>query len=335
MKKTKAKSTANLPSYQQANTLKDYAHAVIEQQYRAMVKQEKKVLADRDPEHLHHMRVSSRRLRTALHVFSVAVQLPKAANEQRIGSIAKTLGALRDLDVQIADLSKHYRPLLPKVEQASLDSVLADLKQERRRAFAAVEATLTQSRYKDLKNAYETWLDRPQCTPLADLPLLPLVPDLLSPLLASLLLHPAWLITLPVKSDREMETLHELRKACKHVRYQAEFFEPVYGDRFSNWVEEIKTIQANLGRVQDSQVLQELLAEHLPNRTKLPNLNQAIQHTEVGALADWDALRQKYLDADFRSALRHLIMEPALPNACTEPVGHSQQSQPSEMAVNA
>jgi CHAD domain-containing protein len=85
-----------------------FAQQVIAEQYQRMVSQEKGVLADEDPEYLHQMRVGSRRLRTALQVFSQVVKLPKQAGTQRIRKIAQTLGALRDLDVQIADIQSEY-----------------------------------------------------------------------------------------------------------------------------------------------------------------------------------------------------------------------------------
>ncbi len=70
-----ANSIAQLPQ-----PLEAYAHQVIAEQYRRIVKQEKKVLADKDPEALHQMRVGTRRLRTALQVFGGAIELPKAGS---------------------------------------------------------------------------------------------------------------------------------------------------------------------------------------------------------------------------------------------------------------
>ncbi|MBD1848449.1 CHAD domain-containing protein [Leptolyngbya sp. FACHB-711] len=70
-----ANSIAQLPQ-----PLEAYAHQVIAEQYRRIVKQEKKVLADKNPEALHQMRVGTRRLRTALQVFDGAIELPKAGS---------------------------------------------------------------------------------------------------------------------------------------------------------------------------------------------------------------------------------------------------------------
>ncbi|PZV10442.1 MAG: metal-binding protein [Leptolyngbya sp.] len=294
-------------------TLGDYAHSVISEQYRSIFKYEKKVLADNDPEDLHHMRVGTRKLRTALQVFGMAVQMPKHADSKRVGSVGKVLGKLRDLDVQIAALEGTYLPLVDGVEEDLLHEALQVLYKQRRKAFDVVERTLARSRYQDLKTSYQHWLENPKYTSLATLPIIPLLPDLLSPLLADLLLHPGWLIPASGSSAAGGEILHDLRKACKHVRYQAEFFVPFYSQPFQDWIQEIKSLQDNLGKLQDSYVLQDLLKEYLPKRAEMPSLQATIHQTRFEALADWDRVRQQYLDPAFRSYLHQMLLEPVLP----------------------
>jgi CHAD domain-containing protein len=98
-----ADRSRDLPCTSPDITVGQFAYQVIAQQYRRMVNQEQGVLADNDPEYLHQMRVGSRRLRTALQVFSQVVKLPRKAGVKQIRNIARTLGSLRDLDVQMAD----------------------------------------------------------------------------------------------------------------------------------------------------------------------------------------------------------------------------------------
>jgi CHAD domain-containing protein len=306
-------SQAVLTTEQKVLKLGDYAHSVLSDQYRSIFKHEKKVLADQDPEDLHRMRVGTRKLRTALQVFGMAIQMPKKASPERVSSIAKVLGQLRDLDVQIAALEGTYLPLVDGVEEDLLHEALQVLYKQRRQAFAAVEKTLSRSPYQTLKTSYQEWLEDPKYTPLAALPIIPLLPDLLSPLLADLLLHPGWLIPASGSSTAAGEILHDLRKACKHVRYQAEFFVPFYSQPFQDWIQEIKLLQDNLGKLQDSYVLQDLLKEYLPKRAEMPALQAIICQTRSDALADWDAIRQQYLDPTFRSQLHQLLLEPVLP----------------------
>lgn len=299
-------------------TLGDYAHSILSEQYRSIFKYEKRVLDDTDPEDLHHMRVGMRKLRTALQVFGMAVQMPKKASPKRVSLVAKTLGELRDLDVQIDALEGTYLPLVDGVEEDLLHEALQVLYKQRRHAFSVVERTISRSRYQDLKTSYQHWLENPEYTSLATLSIVPLLPDLLSPLLADLLLHPGWLIPASGSSNAGGEILHDLRKACKHVRYQAEFFVPFYSQPFQDWIQEIKSLQDNLGKLQDSYVLQDLLKEYLPKRAEMPALQATIHQTRSEALADWDTVRQQYLDPAFRSYLHQMLLEPVLP--IVEPV---------------
>ncbi|MBF2076340.1 MAG: CHAD domain-containing protein [Synechococcales cyanobacterium C42_A2020_086] len=291
-------------------TLGDYAHTVIAKQYRRLVKQEQGVLKDKDPEYLHQMRVGTRRLRTALQVFGRAVDLPKAAREKAVQELTRTLGHLRDLDVQIAALQSNYRPQLPTSEQKLLDKATANLKKQRQKAFAAVEAALTQPHYQSLKAAYEQWLQQPRYTRIAQLPLSLLLPDLLSPLLSELLLHPAWLISTEENTGENRLVLHELRKVCKKVRYQTEFFTDLYGEEFSNWVNELKQLQEDLGTVQDTHVLLEILEQQGSPTGKLPELHQAIDAEQMQAMSYWESVRQQYLSAEFRARLHQMILAP-------------------------
>lgn len=276
-----------------------------------MIKQEKKVLADKDPEHLHQMRVNTRRLRTALQVFEPAVALPKAARENRVKALAQVLGKLRDLDVQTGTLKDNYQPQLNPSEQKLLDQALGILHKQRRRAFAGTEETLKCASYQDFKRAYEDWLEHPTYKPLAQLPLISILPDLLQPLLSQLFLHSGWLIGKEQTSEHG-ELLHDLRKVCKQVRYQAEFFTQFYGDEFQSWVEEVRLLQEMLGKVQDGQVLSDLLLEVLPQAKTMSQLQTSIHQEQQDAMVPWDTLREKYLDPDFRQQLYHLILHPAV-----------------------
>ncbi|MBD1842154.1 CHAD domain-containing protein [Cyanobacteria bacterium FACHB-63] len=291
-------------------TLEAFAYQVIEEQYRRVAKQEKKVLADKDPEALHQMRVGTRRLRTALQVFGSAIEIPKAGSAQRLRDLASVLGDVRDLDVQRVSLEQEYRPHLNKKEQKQLDKVSKALQKQRVKVFARMQAVLSQPRYQELKTTYDDWLKRPRYTPVAQLPLSVLLPDLLGPLLSHLLLHPGWLISSKETSGEKGTMLHELRKACKHARYQAEFFTPFYGAAFQDWVAEIKALQDQLGEFQDTQVFLELVTKTLGRELRLPDLQAAIEQKQRGALINWEEIRHKYLDEGFRYHLHRMLLQP-------------------------
>lgn len=302
------------------STLGNYATTVVAEQFRRISKQEKTVLADENPEALHQMRVGTRRLRTALQIFDLAIVLPKAASAKKLRNLARVLGAVRDLDVQGASLQQDYRPHLNKRAQKKLDRLLAAIDRRRSKAFADMEAALSDDSYRELKTSYKNWLKQPQFKPIAAQPLILLLPELLSPLLAELLLHPGWLVSAEA-ADFNSTALHDLRKACKHVRYQAEFFAPFYGRAFEQWIQEVKELQDRLGELQDTQVLRELIADEL-GETDLPELEANIQQKRGKILTDWDGVRTKYLDAGYRSALHRMLLHPE--GLHPSPSGHSQ-----------
>lgn len=308
--KTSPKNSQLSPQKLQSLTLGEYAYTVIQDQYHHIIEYEKPVLADEDPENLHHMRVGTRRLRTALQVFGIALNVPKAGSTRQITKLARVLGQLRDLDVQLADLKDVYRPQLDKKEQKLLDGAIKALKKQRSQTFVTVEEALEGSRYRDLKQAYKTWLEQPQYTAIAQLPLLTVLPDLLNPLLSELLLHPGWLVPADHSSEEESITLHELRKVCKHVRYQTEFFVSFYGKPFQKWIKEIKVLQDQLGSFQDSQVLMDLLETHLPNPKQMQGLQSIIQNNRTDLLSTWDKTRHHYLDPDYRLQLHTILLQP-------------------------
>ncbi len=292
-----------------STTLADYVHLVVAKQYERLVEQEAGVLEDRHPEHLHQMRVNSRRLRTALRVFEPVVQLPKSAGAKQIQGLAKVLGQLRDLDVQMGDLQEQYRPQLPEAEQQLLDRAIQQLAEQRVTAFEQVRATLTGSKYQSLKAGFAAWLESPQYQALAALPVVAALPDLLSPLLSELLLHPGWWVDNDQRHTEAGLLLHELRKTCKHARYQAEFFTDFYGNAFEQWVDELKQLQERLGIVQDTHVLLEILA-HQGFLSELPSLQQAIAQQQDKAMTHWDKMQAQYLDQQFRQSLYQMILSP-------------------------
>jgi CHAD domain-containing protein len=296
-------------------TVGRFASQVIAQQYQRMVNQEQGVLADQDPEYLHQMRVGSRRLRTALQIFSQVVKLPKKAGAKKIRNIARTLGSLRDLDVQMADIQSEYiRQVSHKKDKKALRQTLKALEEQRVDTYGKVSDLLTSKDYQDLKLAYDQWLESPKFKPNADLPLQVVLPDLLTPLISRLLLHRGWLVSVHETSKHSREMLHDLRKMIKHVRYQTEFFCDFYGSSFQEWVDELKLLQDNLGKVQDTYVFTNLLAQYGENFDTLTELDDIVHQNRSQALVDWETIRHRYLAKDVRYHLYEMILHPTSGN---------------------
>ncbi|WP_017301541.1 CHAD domain-containing protein [Nodosilinea nodulosa] len=311
-------------------TLGEFAYLTIRQNFQKIVDQEKLVLDDRDPESLHQMRVGMRRLRTAIQVFDAAIILPKGLTSLVIGKIAKSLGKTRDLDVLQQELTTRYRPLLPKAEKSRFDEVLKQLEQQREKNFRRLKKTLYGNVYQNLKQSVQDWLVQPCYTPMGQLSVLPMLPDLLLPLINELFLHPGWLVGTTVQAGRATQipledlaelnqhleefedSLHALRKQMKGVRYQAEFFSDFYGDAYGERLEEFKLIQDVLGQLQDNVVLRQFLESTLNTDVTqaLPTVEHKIRQDRADFWQTWQPLQQRYLDLEFRQSLRSLLTIP-------------------------
>ncbi|WP_250121713.1 CHAD domain-containing protein [Chroococcidiopsis sp. CCMEE 29] len=311
------------------STLGDWAALALDKHFHKVLKHEDDVLKDKDPEALHQMRVGMRRLRSAITGFTPALDLPKLAQEKRIGKIAHTLGTLRDLDVLGAALQNQYKPALPAEEQEYLENALDYLNKQRRQASAQVKDTLEHKRYQSFKQSLKQWLKQPIYQEVAQMPIEQVLPDLLLPEVSKLLLHPGWLVGTDIKQGEievleespekveqlladQGEVLHSLRKATKRIRYQMEVFSDFYGSSYQAYLNDMKTIQEILGQIQDSFVLAEFLTAALQSKIKnsLPTLAHQLAQTRYPAWQKWQTLQQRYLNLEIRKGFHSAILHP-------------------------
>lgn len=313
-----------------ANTLGDSASLAIKKHLDKIIKHEADVLADRSPEALHQMRVGMRRLRSAITGFAPALDLPKSAQEKKVGKIARILGTLRDLDVLKEALQNQYKPNLPAQEQKELETALDKLGKQRRQALAEVKETLKGDRYSSLKQSLKKWLKQPRFNEIAQIPIQEVLPDLLLPGVSKLLLNPGWLVGTQVKEreikiaqelspemvkkklDEQGISLHELRKETKRIRYQMEVFQDFYGETYEEYLNQMKDIQGVLGQIQDRFVLSEFLTDvlHAKSKKSLPTLSNQLTKESYQAWQTWQTLQQRYLNLEVRKGFHLAILEP-------------------------
>lgn len=117
----------------------------IEKEFGALAREVKGAGEGDDPEHIHRMRVASRRLRAALPIFSSC--LPKKEYRAWFGamrSVTRSVGAARDLDVQIGFLEEYIRSGKggdpDRGSSAGLDALLSALKAGRAALQPDIEA---------------------------------------------------------------------------------------------------------------------------------------------------------------------------------------------------
>lgn len=309
---------------------------------------EKAVIQDRDPEDLHQMRVSLRKLRTVMQVFAPGIALPKAGKEPKVADTARRLSQLRDLDVIEAALREQYLPDLPEVEGMMLEVVFDYLAKQRKKAYKRAKKTLRGDRYAALKRNLHDWTHDPDYNALAMLDIHAVLPDLTLPLVSHLWLHPAWLVGVrevrgKLQPDTRLTTeavdtlfakhstdLHGLRKQVKRVRYQLKVVAEFYGDRLTDDLARFGDLQDALGALQDSLVMEDFLHQALSDwDTQLPTLKALLVDSRHRAWKQWQTLQQHYLDPQNRQALRQLLMQPGTTVPDAEPKSKAKTARKS------
>jgi len=296
----------------------DHAISLIDRQLRALVDWHGPVLANKDPEPLHQMRVSMRRLRVSLNQFAPVLRLPADIRLSRLAKTARRLGLARDLDVLQERLENQWLPLLPAAEIATLRPVLKQLARERQQAHGQLVDQLKGSAYLSWLAQMQRWLRKPALTPLADEPLARWLVQWQLGWLSQLFVHPGWQLT-ALRKESQRDQLHDLRKQIKTARYQLDNCKALLSGPCRSWQASFKQMQELLGELNDLQVLQRALEDQLPGALskEAPELAQLLSQSETRCWQSWRALAcgpmgggggsqlLVLLQADQRRAKRH------------------------------
>ena len=173
----------------------------------------------------------------------------------------------------------------------------------------------------------QQWLDFPRYTPIEQLPIEEVLPDLLLPEISKLFLHPGWQVGtehLENGSDgpslaaveqilqTEGEKLHDLRKQVKRVRYQMNLFGDFYGATYSAYLQDMKDIQEYLGHIQDAEVLEAIMKEVLKSdiESALPTFAHLIKESRREAWQKWQLFQRRYLNTELRLNFRSTLLHP-------------------------
>ena len=240
----------------------EHARTLIGERLARLVSLQAEVLADRDPEPLHQMRVSFRRLRSTLEQFGPALLLPDAADPERIARIGHRLGLTRDLDVLRQRLDDQLLPQLTEREVKQLKPLFKQLRRERRLAFEELGEALQGRRYLKLLAQLQAWLKKPRFTTMGEAPLAAWRPELLQAVLAGLTTLPGWWANGPYDGDAAAD-LHRLRRRIKRARYGLSNLELLDPQAFSPWIARLRRMQELLGDLNDLQLIEEALHRQL------------------------------------------------------------------------
>jgi triphosphatase len=259
-----------------SSTMGELAFAVLRRQLVVLRAKEPGTRLGEDPEELHDMRVATRRLRAALSLFEGVLPVRAQVFRQELGWLARLLGAVRDLDVQLENLAAMSRRAVDGALGPTSDGLdpLAELaallRREREAARADMLGGLDSVRWDRLAKGLTAMAQQgPARRSLATR-----VPATIG--LPELVLTRHRTVAKAAKRAKRtgiVTDFHALRIRCKRLRYALEFSGDVYGGRTSRFVRELTALQGELGELQDAEVAAVQLADlatgdaHLPAAT--------------------------------------------------------------------
>jgi CHAD domain-containing protein len=214
-------------------------------------------LADTDTEFLHDLRVSVRRTRSAVKLIGdsltgltgltglTAAELASFADEFKwVGDLTTPT---RDLDVHLLDFEDTARGLTA-AKPDDLEPFRAYLEQRRRREFRALARGLRSDRFRALTRDWRARL-------VQGGPVSPGTAGLLAAERTRVAFARVAKRGAAITPDSPAESLHDLRKRCKELRYALEFFAPLHEPAaYAKVTGDLKRLQDCLGDFQDTEI---------------------------------------------------------------------------------
>ncbi len=254
------------------DTMAEAGRKVLMKEFIGMLKHEAGSRLGEDPEDVHQMRVALRRIRSAFRLLRRYYRAKALSPyRRRLRKVARGLGAVRDLDVLIADLSQ-FQATLDAQRQAEMQAVVESLEQKRAVARDELITILDSKPYRRFVKTFSAFLTTPgdgaktlHSDDVIPVQVRHVLPGMIHDCLAAVLAYDA------VLDEADADMLHGLRIEFKRLRYTVSLFDDVMGSQTADFVEELKAIQDHLGRLNDIATAHEHLDalvaglnEHMP-----------------------------------------------------------------------
>jgi CHAD domain-containing protein len=290
-----------------------------------------------DPEGVHDMRVSSRRLRGALSDFAPYLGkrgLTEAVKQ--IKNMAHALGEVRDQDVAIIGLQK-LAAGAPDQAKTTLEQFIQARDIIRRKARADLRKALALSRLKQIESDFAEAIDSAtnksktrtkSSKTAAEILYVEMARSIVNERLKEMeklskgLYHPL-----------NVKPLHKMRIAAKRLRYALELFEQCLGPRTTLFARKVAGLQTSLGELNDCDIWLETFGQQLKvasreaSKERMAGSLWLLSHFVRlhsrhlrNALARWEEWER----LEFSSQLRELLKPPP-PLTADEPVSLGEQ----------
>ena len=318
-----------------------FGTAYLLKQFESLDKNFEAARGTRDIEPVHQLRVTARRLRTGINHFRTYLPDKKTRKfEDEIRRLGSALGKARDLDTQIDTLNALYNDKLDPKFKPGYRRLLLRLKQRRMKRQKKIEQTLDEIQENRVFSKMKQYLE--QAAAGAEEIYL-FTPSLYDKAFAAINADLEDFLSFEkfVGSSEDIEKLHAMRIAGKHLRYSMEIFSPVYKDALVPHIQYMKDIQGQLGRMHDDDVWVNWLPKFVqeeearvndyfgnigPLKRLIPGIEHLVKDRENSRerayqlfLSTWEVLtREKAWDnlreiinapLNIKSAMRHLVKE--------------------------
>ena len=253
------------------------------------------VKAQKNSEHIHQMRVASRRLRAALPLCAHCFPEKKYFRwVKEVQAITRALSDARDADVQIEFLKKYQKKAAKSQAQqadihtkikppltAGIEHLLTIHQKKRatlqKQVLSAVTGLEKRQIVDDIRNAatmYHTTARR--IRPRPPMYALPsLAADDISKRLTTLLSYEPW-----IQYPEAVAEHHAMRIAAKKLRYTMEFYAPIYRYGLRKPLSRVKKVQEMLGNLHDCDVWIDTVT--------LVLLKERARHHSLGSTKPWN-----------------------------------------------
>jgi len=235
------------------DTLAEAGRKVMRFHLARMLDKEPGVREGDDTEDIHKMRVATRRQRAAWRVFGEAYRKGRTKPYRNgLRDVARRLGAVRDLDVQL-DGMDHYRADQPVPEQRAIEPLIASLRRRRDDAHVLLLRELDAPAY---DRFVEDYLDFVRTEGAAAKAFAAAAPHRVRETAPSRIWGAYEQVRSyePILRWADVPTLHELRIAGKWLRYSLEFVREALGDGSAPLIAKVTALQDHLGEMNDASV---------------------------------------------------------------------------------
>lgn len=297
-------------------------------QVEALQNQIEGALIGDDIEHVHQMRVASRRMRNGLNLFKDCLSKKKARSwRDEIRVITKALGNARDLDIQIDLIQRCLTEPLADRLRPGYNRLLLRLKQQRTIAQEKVNRTLINMQEGDVLDRMRKQLKEltfgSENIYLYTPSLYQQAFEAISSTLEDFLSYEGY-----IQDPDNIEELHAMRIAGKHLRYTLEIFAPIYGNALDPHIRAMKDLQDLLGEIHDNDVwiawlpkfiekeqarIEDYFGNKGPLRRLLPGLNHFMEDRQLARHQDYHTFLSTWETLQYENAwsvLQEIIKAP-------------------------